>query len=290
MNLSEMMEQAMREEYIKRQEERQKKLDDRMITSSEIAGICEKKFIYSRENPEIKPDRSGIATLSHGTMLHEYFEEILSNYFPHLTTMEGEYSIPIGNGLRIVGHVDVLAVYDPKNKILYDFKTANPYQFMKVKREGKPKLQHKYQMNIYRYLLEKNGIKINEMRLIYINKSRMSFNLKKEQGGRQTVEELETYEVPVEYDGRLVKVLLSHARDMLMKLNYGIEGKNLEGSIDKLKEYYKQVGLDTEEIEKENFPKWMCEYCRFREMCMERAKEMSEEQEKGMENEVEMGD
>ena len=289
MSLIEMLNKAVEEEYVKRQEERYAMLDGKMITSSEVAGMCEKKFLYSRRNPEIKPDRSGIATLMHGTMLHEYFEGLLNDYFPHLTMIEGEYSVPIGGeGYRLVGHIDVLAVYDPKNKVLYDFKTANPYQYMKVKESGKPKLQHKYQMHIYKYLLERSGIKIDEMRLIYINKSRMSFTRKGE--GRTTVEELEMTEVPVEYDGRLVKVLLSHARDMLTELNHGIEGRDVKETIEKMKEYYEQVGLDTEEIEKENFPKWMCDYCRYKDMCMEREKVMSEEQEKGKENEIEMGD
>ena len=291
MSLIAMLNKAVEEEYTRRQEERYRRLDEKMITSSEIAGMCENKFLYSRRNPEIKPDRSGIATLMHGTMLHEYFEELLNKYYPNMMRIEEEFAVRLGfRDYRLVGHIDVLAVYDPENKVLYDFKTANPYQYMKVKESGEPKLQHKYQMHIYKYLLERNGIKIDEMRLIYINKSRMSFNRKKENGGRQTVEELEMTEVPVEYDGRLVKVLLSHARDMLTELNHGIEGRDVKETIEKMKEYYEQMGLNTEEIEKENFPKWMCEYCRFREMCMERAKEMGEEQEKGKENEVEMGD
>ena len=118
------------------------------------------------------------------------------------------------------------------------------------------------------------------MKVVYINKSRMSFN---RSGERNKVEELEMVEIPVKYDRRLVRVLISHGRDLLIKLNGGVEGMNLEESIEKLKRYYRSEGLETEEIEKENFSGWMCEYCRYRDMCMERERI---KEENGVEMEV----
>jgi len=63
-SLSEMIAKAVEKEYTKKQKERYEKLHNNMITSTEISGICERKFIFSRRNPEIKPDRAGISTLA----------------------------------------------------------------------------------------------------------------------------------------------------------------------------------------------------------------------------------
>ena len=207
-------------------------------------------------------------------MLHEYFEDLLKKYYPNMHVMESEYSAPLGMNYKVMGHIDVLSIYDPKNRTLYDFKTSNPYAFLKIRNEGEPKLQHRYQMNIYKHLLESNGIKVNDMQVVYINKSRMSFNRKE---GRQSVDELEMVEVPVKYEPRLTRILLSHGYDMLVELNRGYKGRNLEESLDKLKTYYKVYGLNPEELDRENFQKWMCDYCRYKDMCRE------------MENKVDMG-
>ena len=64
MGLAEMIAKAVEEEYAKKQRGRYEKLRNNMITSTEISGICERKFIFSRRNPEIKPDRAGISTLA----------------------------------------------------------------------------------------------------------------------------------------------------------------------------------------------------------------------------------
>ncbi len=276
MGLAEMIAKAVEEEYTKKQKERYEKLRNNMITSTEISGICQRKFIFSRRNPEIKPDRAGISTLMHGTMLHEYFEDLLQKYYPNMHVMESEYSAPLGKdystgkNYKVVGHIDVLSIYDPKNRTLYDFKTSNPYAFLKIRNEGEPKLQHKYQMNIYKHLLERNGIKVNDMQVVYINKSRMSFNRR---GEKQSVDELEMIEVPVKPEPKLTKVLLQHGYDMLAELNRGYKGRNLDESLDKLKIYYKEQGLNPEELDKENFQKWMCDYCRYKDMCMQKDKE-----------------
>ncbi len=276
MSLAEMIAKAVEREYTKKQKERYEKLRNDMITSTEISGICERKFIFSRRNPEIKPDRTGISTLMHGTMLHEYFEDLLQKYYPNMHVMESEYSAPLGKdyslgkNYKVVGHIDVLSIYDPKNRTLYDFKTSNPYAFLKIRNEGEPKLQHKYQLNIYKHLLENNGIKVNDMQVVYINKSRMSFNRKE---GRQSVDELEMVEVPVKSEPKLTKVLLQHGYDMLAELNMGYKGRNLEESLEKLKAYYKIYGLNPEELDKENFQKWMCDYCRYKDICMQKDKE-----------------
>jgi CRISPR/Cas system-associated exonuclease Cas4 (RecB family) len=289
MTLSDMIYRAVEEEYARKQQERYHKLNSKMITSTEVATICERKFILSRRYPQIKPDKNGISTLMHGTMLHEYFEGLLQKYYPNMMVMESEYSAPLygSREYKLVGHIDVLSIYNPKNHILYDFKTANPYQFMKVRNEGVEKLQHKYQLNIYKYLLERNRIRVDEMYIVYINKSRMTFNKK---GGRDTVEELEMSEIPVKYEPRLVRVLNFHARDMLLKLNRGEMGLNLEDSLNKLKEYYTEVGLDARELDRENFQKWMCEYCKFKDMCkeIEERKAMGERKLQAQKPEMEM--
>ncbi len=66
---------------------------------------------------------------------------------------------------------------------------------------------------------------------------------------------------------------LMHTYKRVSNANWEYKGRNLEESLEKLKTYYKIYGLNPGELDKENFQKWMCDYCRYKDMCKEMEKE-----------------
>ncbi len=256
----------MLKEYEARQKEREKILGKKTLTATEIANFCEEKAILRLKGvkPKIEPEKIGARL--HGTLLHENFERLLNLYFRGKYDMEKEVRIRLGNW-KILGHPDIMLIGKENNDI-YDFKFVNPYKFKKALETENPALTHVWQLNLYMYMLQLNKVPVSEGNLVYVSKSASSFY--KGRGENKQVIRIEEFalkSISVPYNENIVKVLLKHARDIIEKFERGENGFGVEETVEKLKEYYRIVGLDPKEIDNENFPKWGCEYCDYKDLC-----------------------
>ncbi len=175
-------------------------------------------------------DKKNVSAQS-GTLMHKSIEEFYNGNLTGIDTIEYTYflefhkNIILPSGLRpyrtewcvydidtkIAGSIDmVYQLYDGDdvNLAIYDWKRVENMRFSNTFSSAKPPFEHipdcnfyhySIQLNIYRYILEKNyGKKIHELRLVILHPSNMNF---------------ETVEVPIMDD--LVEQLLAYRKSLL---------------------------------------------------------------------------
>ncbi len=276
--IDDIYEMLMRE-YEYRQMQREEKLKNKkIISATEIANFCEEKAILRLRGvkPEIKKERIGARL--HGVILHETFERLLNLYFRGKYDMEKEVVVKMKDW-KIIGHPDIMLI-NRNMRDLYDFKFVNPTKFKIAQETKEPSLLYIWQTNLYMYMLRKNGIPIEKGHIVYVNKSSMTFRSK---GEKKRIDEFSLLRLDAPYNEKAVAVLLKHAEDIITKFERGEDGFNVEKTVEKLKSYYEMMGLDPSVIDKENFPKWGCEYCDYIDICPVRKMEKKINNQKEME-------
>ncbi len=132
------------------------------LFASEI-GICLRRSILSRRQPTIRAIDNML--LEHGVIMHEAVQDHLTHELNCQAEVEAKDVI---EGVTISGRIDLLCPRDNGNDLL-ELKTSG-YDAWEVK------YYHKVQVALYKILLEKKGVKINNIYVIYIN--RQTLNVK----------------------------------------------------------------------------------------------------------------
>ena len=298
MTLIDKLYDALEKEYKERQEERRKEHKAKTLGITTINAPCEEKAILSTLGLPQPTDLESVGALLHGTLLHEEVEKILNKHYKGEFEMEKEYAVKL-HGWRIAGHPDIVYRDKRGNAEVYDFKFVHPLQVAKLLRSGEPSLSYKAQVVLYQYLLRKNRINAKTGYLEFFSKAKSSVKLGKRDNEKIDLSEFSIHEAETPYDERLVKVYLNHAIDIIEKvekvqkqideilkqhpdatekekqqiimekikngeINTGLDVKE---TTEKLMKYFEVVGLDPEEVEKENYPDWQCRYCGYKEIC-----------------------
>lgn len=298
MTLIDKLYNALEEEYKERQEQRRKEHKEKTLGITTINAPCEEKAILTALGIPQPTDLESVGALLHGTLMHEEIEKILNKHYEGEFDMESEYAVRL-HGWRIAGHPDVVYTDEHGRAEVYDFKFVHPFQVAKYLRTGEPSLSYKAQVVLYQYLLRKNGINAKTGYLEFFSKVKSSVKLDQEGKEKLDLNEFSIHEAEVPYDERIVKVYLNHAIDIIEKVekaqkqiteilkNYPnateeekqqiIMEKIKNGEIntglgvketsEKLMKYFAAVGLDPEEVEKENYPEWQCRYCGYADVC-----------------------
>ncbi len=132
------------------------------LFASEV-GICLRRTILSRRQPTARAIDNLL--LEYGVIMHEAVQD-------HLTrTLNCQAEVEIRDeveGVKVSGRADLLCPHDDGNDLL-ELKTTG-YDAWEIK------YYHKVQVALYKILLEKKGIKINNIYVIYIN--RQTLNVK----------------------------------------------------------------------------------------------------------------
>jgi len=116
-------------------------------------------------------DENKFGQNSIGSLVHMAIESI----FKHRDDFKTELalSMPIYEDWLLTGTMDL---FDVKNNTVYDIKVSKTYTLQKLKEE--PRHNYKLQVNGYRMLLEDNGYKDVQMKILFINKEG-GFNARK---------------------------------------------------------------------------------------------------------------
>ena len=265
----------MLDEYQDGQKSRILETGDREIHVSTLTSYCEQRALYEMRGiapPE--PTLEDVGARFHGTILHNAVEDIINRRIKgHI--IEKEYRVKF-HGWSIVAHPDLVARVGTR---LYDLKFVNPYKFhmvRDVRMENPP--SYTFQLNMYAYILHKNKLPVSEAYVDYISKSKQK--LKSKGVPPLEIREFEIAEIPVELSKKYVNVMLRHAEDLIEKYERGEEGLDVKGTVEKLKRYMLEEGLDPSVLDRENPEKWMCDYCDYRDMCplLQREKVKEEEE------------
>ena len=298
MTLIDKLYDALEKEYKERQKERSKEMGEKTLGITTINSPCEEKAILTALGIPQPTNIEEVGALLHGTLLHEAVENILNKHYEGEFVMEKEFGVKL-HGWKIIGHPDVLYTDEKGRTEVYDFKFTHPFQVGKLVKTGEPSPTYKAQVILYQYLLRKNGVNAKTGYLEYINKVKSSVKLDKQGKNRIDLNEFSIHEAEVPYDERVVRVYLNHAMDIIAKVEVAQKqideilklypdateeekqriiiqkikngeikiGLDVEKTTEKLKKYYQAVGLDPEELEKENYPNWQCKYCGYRDVC-----------------------
>ncbi len=132
------------------------------LFASEI-GICLRRSILSRRQPMVRAIDSLI--MEYGVIMHETVQAHLVSELNCKAEVEVEDEI---EGIKISGRADLLCPRDDGFDLL-ELKTTG-YDAWEIK------YYHKVQVALYKHMLEKKGIKINNIYVIYIN--RQNLNIK----------------------------------------------------------------------------------------------------------------
>ncbi|AFV51236.1 CRISPR/Cas system associated [Sulfolobales Mexican rudivirus 1] len=126
-------------------------------------GICLRRSILARRTTVIKAIDNML--LEHGVIMHE----VVQTYLEHALNCQAEVEIEDEiEGVKVSGRVDLLC---PRNDgfDLLELKTTG-YDAWEVK------YYHKVQVALYKAMLEKRGVKVNNVYVVYIN--RQTLNVK----------------------------------------------------------------------------------------------------------------
>ncbi len=132
------------------------------LFASEI-GICLRRSILSRRQPTIRAIDNLL--LEHGVIMHETVQAHLVRELNCQAEVELEDVI---EGVKVSGRVDLLCPRDDAFDLL-ELKTTG-YDAWQIK------YYHKVQVALYKLMLEKRGVKVNNVYVIYIN--RQTLNVK----------------------------------------------------------------------------------------------------------------
>ncbi len=132
------------------------------LFASEI-GICLRKTILSRRQPMTRAIDNML--LEHGVIMHETVQAHLMRELNCKAEVEVDDEI---EGIKISGRADLLCPHGDSYDLL-ELKTTG-YDAWEIK------YYHKVQVALYKAMLEKRGIKINNIYVIYIN--RQTLNIK----------------------------------------------------------------------------------------------------------------
>ncbi len=130
------------------------------LFASEI-GICLRKSILSRRQPMVRAIDNML--LEHGVIMHETVQAHLVRELNCQAEVEVKDNI---EGITISGRVDLLCPRDDGFDLL-ELKTTG-YDAWEIK------YYHKVQVALYKMMLEKKGIKINNIYVIYINRQNLN--------------------------------------------------------------------------------------------------------------------
>ncbi len=151
---------TMYEDVVKKAFVRMNPADE--LFASEI-GICIRRSILSRRQPVTRAVDNML--LEHGVIMHETVQAHLERELKCQAEVQLEDEV---EGVKISGRVDLLC---PRE---------NGYDLLELKTTGydawEVKYYHKVQVALYKVMLEKKGIKINNIYVIYIN--RQTLNVK----------------------------------------------------------------------------------------------------------------
>jgi hypothetical protein len=157
----------------------EKKTDMNIITASEMADSNKQIILKKRHNNECTADVSSLINMVYGSMFHNWAEIAIKKLINNNEKLKDRYIIEkrlnceIDN-ISISGKFDI---YDVETKTLYDYKT-NTIAGYKSSPNGK--LNYIIQTNIYKWLLEKSGYEVNDIKLINILKDWRPSESKKE--------------------------------------------------------------------------------------------------------------
>jgi CRISPR/Cas system-associated exonuclease Cas4 (RecB family) len=126
-----------------------------VIRATELSR-CPRQTILKRRIKEFTVNPDNLFWLLRGKAIHSTIEE-QNKEFKHILA-EKAFEVEI-NGFRLIGHIDE---FDTKTRTLIDYKTTSDIRYA-------PFEDHKYQMNVYKYLMEKNGYRVERMILIYLD-------------------------------------------------------------------------------------------------------------------------
>lgn len=179
------------------------------------AGKCHRAIFFKfKQAPATKRDPINLRIFEAGEWLHRYIYNVL-----YQSKIGAITEIPIPANEIISGRTDAIVCLGGENYIL-DIKTINGFQFKKLQ-GAKP--EHQFQVQLYMHFFN-----IKKAILLYIDKDKQ-----------------ELKEFIVDYDGQLVKDLLS--------------------GLDKLKE---QISQDIVPGVLIDYPEnWQCAYCQYRAIC-----------------------
>ncbi len=255
----EQLYQSLLEYYYEKEEERRKNTGDREIHVTTLTQPCEQKAVLAIKGVQ-PPDRAleDVGARLHGNILHSAFEEVIHRKLGGFI-IEEEFKLQLGNW-TILAHPDMLAKI---GDALYDLKFINPYSFHRIKNSQKNPLGYVWQLNMYAHILRSNGINVFRAYLEYFSKSTFTVRGK----NPTKVREFEPMELPAPLDNRIIRVILRHTHDIIQRIANNEQPLGLEDSIAKLKQYYIEEGLDPKDIDQENYTKWMCEHCDYKDMC-----------------------
>lgn len=127
------------------------------ISTTGIIQCLRKTYLQMKEDYYVAP--SDLYPAFRGQMIHSIMDRVPIAEEQDLIK-ERNYQVDI-DGVTFSGRVDV---FSPRLKLLIDYKTT-----VNFPKYGKAYKSHSLQVNIYRWLLEKNGFPIDRIEIVYMN-------------------------------------------------------------------------------------------------------------------------
>lgn len=118
------------------------------ISATALQGCMRKTYLERTRDYYIRPSDRHYDSLR-GSLIHETLSRQPSNYI-----VEQDFYYDF-DGVRLFGRVDL---YNKDTKRISDFKTTKDLGFDYILKGGKPKKDHVWQANIYKFLLEKGKL------------------------------------------------------------------------------------------------------------------------------------
>ena len=137
---------------------------DRWVSVSTILR-CLRKAKWEHEQEYYLPQEIAYYFMR-GSLIHgilETVEAFDNSRADGVRFIEKDFSVIVpGTNSKLIGRIDRY-----ENGVLYDYKTMSDQGIHRLLKEG-PKEDHVWQVNMYKWMIEKNGFPVNDVVIVYV--------------------------------------------------------------------------------------------------------------------------